>query len=84
MPLADELRLILTIISDMTHDTKKCKRHSNNCRSKPSICRSWKSLKGVTIIGIVRTDTNSPTNVEDRIYKITRKGIKEVYNKEFR
>jgi predicted transcriptional regulator len=87
MALADELRRILTIISDMTHnDTKTNVKDTQIIAevNRPS-AEVENQLKELQSLGLIEQDTNSPTtNVEYKIYKITRNGVKEVYNKEFR
>ncbi|HET8792913.1 MAG TPA: hypothetical protein VFM31_03890 [Nitrososphaeraceae archaeon] len=87
MALADELRRILTIISDMTHnDTKTNVKYTQIIAevNRPST-EVENHLKELQSLGLIEQDTNSPTtNVEYKIYKITRNGVKEVYNKEFR
>jgi predicted transcriptional regulator len=86
MHIADELRRILTIISDMTHnDTKTNVRDTQIIAevNRPS-AEVENHLNELQSLGLIERDTNSPANVEYKIYKITRNGIKEVYNKEFR
>ena len=76
----------MTIINDMTHnDTKKCIRHSIITEVNCPSAEVENHLKELQSLGLIEQDTNSPmTNVEYKIYNITRNGVKEVYNKEFR
>ena len=82
----DELRRILTIISDLTHndtnssvkDTSiiaEANRHSEEVE---------KYLNELQSLGLIKEDNAKPTNVDYRIFRITKEGIHEIYNKEFR
>jgi len=86
MPLADELRRILTIISDMTQNDIKTNVKDSKIIAevnRPS-GEVQNHLNELELLGLIERDKNSPTYVEYKLYKITRKGIKEIYNKEFR
>jgi predicted transcriptional regulator len=86
MSLNDELRRILTIISDMSqNDIKTTIKDSKIIAeaNRPST-EVENHLDELESLGLIEQDKNSPENVEYKIYKITRKGIKEIYNKEFR
>ena len=87
MSMSDELRRILTIISDLTHnetnssvkDTEiivKANRQSEEIE---------KDLNELQSFGFIKKDSSpKPAGVDYRMYRITREGIKEIYNKEFR
>ena len=87
MSMSDELRRILTIISDLTHnetnssvkDTEiivKANRQSEEIE---------KDLNELQSFGFIKEDSSpKPAGVDYRMYRITREGIKEIYNKEFR
>ena len=86
MSMKDELRRILTIISDLTHnDTNssikdikiiaEANRHSEEVE---------KYLNELQSMGLIKEDSAKPVGVDYRIIKITQKGINEIYNKEFR
>ncbi|MCC2647729.1 MAG: hypothetical protein K0R16_532 [Nitrososphaeraceae archaeon] len=86
MSIENELRRILTIISDMSKNDIK-----TNIKDTKIIAEANRSsaeienhLNELESLGLIEQDKNLPANVEYKIYKITRKGIKEVYNKEFR
>ena len=86
MSMGDELRRILTIISDLTHnDTNSSVKDTEiiaeaNRQSE----EIEKYLNELQSFSLIEQHSSKPTNVDYRIYKITRKGIKEIYNKEFR
>ena len=87
MSMSDELRRILTIISDLTHnetnssvkDTEiivKANRQSEEIE---------KDLNELQSFGFIKEDSSpKPAGVDYRMYRITREGINEIYNKEFR
>ena len=86
MSMSDDLRRILTIISDLTHnDTNSSVKDTEiiaeaNRQSE----ETEKYLNELQSFGLIEQDSSKPPNVDYRIYKITRKGIHEIYNKEFR
>jgi predicted transcriptional regulator len=87
MSHSDELRRILTIISDITQNDTKPKIKDSKIIAevnRPSE-EVENQLNELQSLGFIYQDNNSPPpNVEYKIYKITEKGIKEIYNKEFR
>jgi predicted transcriptional regulator len=86
MYISDELRRILTIISDLTHnDTnssiKDTKIIAEANRQSEEIEKDLNELQSLRLIKEV---SSKPADVDYRMYKITREGINEIYNKEFR
>jgi predicted transcriptional regulator len=86
MAMNEELRRILTIISDLTHndinstikDTKiiaEANRHSEEIE---------KNLNELQSMGLIKEDNAKPVDVNYRVFRITKEGINEIYNKEFR
>jgi predicted transcriptional regulator len=43
-----------------------------------------KDLNELQSLGLIKEDINRPANVDYRMYRITREGVNEIYNKEFR
>jgi predicted transcriptional regulator len=86
MSMKDELRRILTIIIDLTHndinsnvkDTKIIAE--GNLQSKDV----EKYLKELQSLGLIKEDSSKSDSLDYRLFKITREGINEIYNKEFR
>ncbi len=86
MSMSDELRRILTIISDLTHndinsnvkDTKIIAE--GNLQSKDV----EKYLNELQSLGLIKEDSSKSDGLDYRLFKITREGINEIYNKEFR
>ena len=86
MSMKDELRRILTIISDLTHndinsnvkDTKIIAE--GNLQSKDV----KKYLNELQSLGLIKEDSSKSDGLDYRLFKITREGINEIYNKEFR
>jgi predicted transcriptional regulator len=84
--MKDELRRILTIISDFTHndinsnvkDTKIIAE--GNLQSKDV----EKYLNELQLLGLIKEDSSKSDGLDYRMFKITREGINEIYNKEFR
>jgi predicted transcriptional regulator len=84
--MKDELRRILTIISDLTHndinsnvkDTKIIAE--GNLQSKDV----EKYLNELQSLGLIKEDSSKFDSLDYRLFKITREGINEIYNKEFR
>lgn len=87
MSISDELRRILTIISDLTHnDTNSSIKDTEiiaeaNRQSE----EIEKYLNELQSLGLIKEDSSPrPANVDYGMYRITREGINEIYNKEFR
>ena len=87
MSMSDELRRILTIISDLTHnDTNSSVKDTEiiveaNRQSE----EIEKDLNELQSFGYIKEDSSpKPAGVDYRMYRITREGINEIYNKEFR
>ena len=86
MSMEYELRRILTIISDLTHndinsnvkDTKIIAE--GNLQSKDV----EKYLNELQSLGLIKEDSSKSDGLDYRLFKITREGINEIYNKEFR
>ena len=86
MSMKDGLRRILTIISDLTHndinsnvkDTKIIAE--GNLQSKDV----EKYLNELQSLGLIKEDSSKSDGLDYRLFKITREGINEIYNKEFR
>jgi predicted transcriptional regulator len=86
MSLSDELRKILTIISDLTHNDT-----NSNIKDTKIIAEANrpsdevdKYLNELQSLGLIVQDSHKPDDIDYKIYRITRKGINEIYNKEFR
>ena len=87
MSMKDELRRILTIISDLTHnDTNSSVKDTEiiaeaNRQSE----EIEKYLNELQSLGLIKEDSSPmPANVDYGMYRITREGINEIYNQEFR
>ena len=87
MSMRDELRRILTIISDLTHnDTNSSVKDTEiiaeaNRQSE----EIEKYLNELQSLGLIQEDSNPRlADVNYGMYRITREGINEIYNKEFR
>jgi predicted transcriptional regulator len=84
--MKDELRRILTIISDLTHndinssvkDTKIIVEANLQSEDVEKYLNELKSL------GFVKEDSSRPAGVDYRLFNITDEGVNEIYNKEFR
>ncbi|MGI9011033.1 MAG: hypothetical protein ACR2F1_07585 [Nitrososphaeraceae archaeon] len=86
MSMSDELRRILTIISDLTHNdtnssVKDTKIIAEANRQSEEI---EKDLNELQSLGLITEDSSKPAGVDYGMYRITREGINEIYNKEFR
>ena len=86
MSMSDELRRILTIISDLTHNdtnssVKDTKIIAEANRQSEEI---EKDLDQLQSLGLIMEDSSKPAGVDYGMYRITRAGINEIYNKEFR
>ena len=86
MSMRDELRRILTIISDLTHNDTNSTVKDTQITAKANVPfkEIEKYLSELQSLGLIMQDNFKPANVDYRMYKITRKGIDEIYNKEFR
>ncbi|MGZ5548764.1 MAG: hypothetical protein ACXWFZ_12540 [Nitrososphaeraceae archaeon] len=84
--MRDELRRILTIISDLTlNDTNFTVKNTRIIAEANRSCEEVeKDLNELKSMGFIREDSKTPDNVGYRLYKITKEGVKEIYNKEFR
>ena len=86
MSTSDELRRILTIISDLTNNdtnssVKDTKIITEANRQSEEV---EKYLNELQSLGLIKEDSSKTAGVDYRMYRITRKGINEIYNKEFR
>ncbi|MGZ5485291.1 MAG: hypothetical protein ACXWFB_05190 [Nitrososphaeraceae archaeon] len=84
--MSDELRRILTIISDLTHNdtnssVKDTKIIAEANRQSEKIEKDLNELQSLRLI---TEDNSKPAGVDYGMYRITREGINEIYNKEFR
>jgi len=86
MSMRDELRRILTIISDLTHnDTNSIIKDTEIiAEANRQSDEIEKDLNELQSLGLINEDSSSPADVDYKMYKITREGINEIYNKEFR
>jgi predicted transcriptional regulator len=86
MSMRDELRRILTIISDLTHnDTNSIIKDTEIiAEANRQSDEIEKDLNELQSLGLIKEDSSSPADVDYKMYKITREGINEIYNKEFR
>ena len=84
--MKDELRRILTIISDFTlNDTNFSVKDTRIIAEANRSCEEVeKDLNELQSLGLIKEDINRPANVGYRLYRITREGVNEIYNKEFR
>ena len=86
MSMRNELRRILTIISDLTHnDTNSIIKDTEIiAEANRQSDEIDKDLNELQSLGLIKGDISSPADVDYKMYKITREGINEIYNKEFR
>jgi len=87
MSMKDELRRILTIISDLTHnDTNSSVKDTEIiAQANRQSEEIEKYLNELQSLGLIKEDSSPrPANVDYGMYRITREGINEIYNKEFR
>jgi predicted transcriptional regulator len=84
--MRDELRRILTIISDLTqNDTNSIIKDTEIiAEANRQSDEIEKDLNELQSLGLIKEDSSSPADVDYKMYKITREGINEIYNKEFR
>jgi predicted transcriptional regulator len=86
MSMRDELRRILTIISDLTqNDTNSIIKDTEIiAEANRQSDEIEKDLNELQTLGLIKEDSSRPADVDYKMYKITREGINEIYNKEFR
>ncbi len=87
MSMGDELRRILTIISDLTHNETNSSVKDTEIIAKANRQSEEieKDLNELQSFGFIKEDTSPrPAGVDYSMYRITREGIKEIYYKEFR
>ena len=87
MSMSDELRRILTIISDLTHNETNSSIKDTEIIAEVNRQSEEieKDLNELQSFGFIKEDSSpQPAGVDYRMYRITREGIKEIYNKEFR
>ena len=86
MSIRDDLRRILTIISDLTlNDTNFIVKDTRIIAEANRSCEEVdKDLNELQSMGFIREDSKTPPNLGYRMYRITKEGVKEIYNKEFR
>ncbi len=80
MSMRDELRRILTIISDFTlNDTNFSVKDTRIIAEANRSCEEVeKDLNELQSLGLIKEDINRPPNVDYRIYRITREGVNEI------
>ena len=85
MSTSDELRRILTIISDLTNnDINSSVKDTKIITEANRQYEVEKYLNQLQSLGLIKEDSSKTTGVDYRMYRITREGINEIYNKEFR
>ena len=86
MSMRDELRRILTIIINLTlNDTSFSVKDTRIIAEANRPCEEVeKDLNELQSLGLIKEDINRSPNVDYRMYRITREGVNEIYNKEFR
>ena len=85
MSTSDELRRILTIISDLTNnDINSSIKDTKIITEANRQYEVEKYLNQLQSLGLIKEDSSKTTGVDYRMYRITREGINEIYNKEFR
>jgi predicted transcriptional regulator len=84
--MKDELRRILTIISDLTHNDTNSTVKDTLITAKANVPfkEIERYLNELHSVGLIKEDSSKPAGVDYRMYRITKKGIDEIYNKEFR
>jgi predicted transcriptional regulator len=84
--MRDELRRILTIISDLTpNDTNSSVKDTEIIAEANRQSEEIENyINELQSLGLIKEDSPTPTDVDYRMYRITREGINEIYNKEFR
>jgi predicted transcriptional regulator len=86
MSMKDELRRILTIISDLTHNDINSNVKDTKIIAEANLQSQGieKYLNELHSLGLIKEDSSKPDGVDYRMYRITKEGINEIYNKEFR
>jgi predicted transcriptional regulator len=86
MSMRNELRRILTIISDLTQNDTNSIIKDTEIVAEANLQSDEieKGLNELQSLGLIKEDRSSPADVDYKMYKITREGINEIYNKEFR
>ena len=86
MSMKDELRRILTIISDLTHNDINSNVKDTKIIAEANLQSEdvEKYLNELQSLGLIKEDSSTPADVDYRMYRITKEGINEIYNKEFR
>ena len=85
MSTSDELRRILTIISDLTNnDINSSVKDTKIITEANRQYEVEKYLNQLQSLSLIKEDSSKTTGVDYRMYRITREGINEIYNKEFR
>jgi predicted transcriptional regulator len=84
--MKDELRRILTIISDLTHNDINSNVKDTKIIAEANLQSEdvEKYLNELQSLGLIKEDSSTPADVDYRMYRITKEGINEIYNKEFR
>ena len=86
MSIRDELRRILTIISDLTdNDTNTTVKDTQIIveANRPSE-EVDEFLNELQSLEYIKENKFKPADADYKLYQITKKGIKEIYNKESR
>jgi predicted transcriptional regulator len=86
MSMKDELRRILTIISDLTHNDINSSVKDTKIIAEANLQSEdvEKLLNELQSLGLIEEVSSKPAGVDYRMYKITKEGINGIYNKEFR
>jgi predicted transcriptional regulator len=86
MSMKDELRRILTIISDLTHNDINSNVKDTKIIAEANLQSQGieKYLNELHSLGLIKEDSSKPDGVDYKMYRITKEGINEIYNKEFR
>ena len=86
MSMKDELRRILTIISDLTHNDTNLIIKDTKIIAEANLQSEdvEKYMNELQSLGLIKEDSSTPADVDYRMYRITKEGINEIYNKEFR
>jgi predicted transcriptional regulator len=84
--MKDELRRILTIISDLTHNDINSSVKDTKIIAEANLQSEdvEKHLNELQSLGLIEEVSSKPAGVDYRMYKITKEGINGIYNKEFR
>jgi predicted transcriptional regulator len=86
MSIKEELRRILTIISDLTHNDINSNVKDTKIIAEANLQSQGieKYLNELHSLGLIKEDSSKPDGVDYKMYRITKEGINEIYNKEFR